>query len=64
MILRNFKKEDAPIIAEWLRSEEELFKWSADRFNKYTLTVEDITENYEPQIKSGRFNPLTAVDEN
>ena len=22
MILRNFKKEDAPIIAEWLRSEE------------------------------------------
>lgn len=35
MILRNFKKEDAPIIAEWLRSEEELYKWSADRFNKY-----------------------------
>ena len=25
MILRNFKKEDAPIIAEWLRSEEELY---------------------------------------
>lgn len=37
MILRNFKKEDAPIIAEWLRSEEELYKWSADRFNKYPL---------------------------
>lgn len=37
MILRNFKKEDAPIIAEWLRSEEELYKWSADRFNKYPV---------------------------
>ncbi len=55
MILRNFKKEDAPIIAEWLRSEEELYKWSADRFNKYPLTGEDINENYAPQIESGRF---------
>ncbi|SRR5699024_8958608 len=64
MILRNFKKEDAPIIAEWLRSEEELYKWSADRFNKYPLTGEDINENYAPQIESGRFYPLTAVDEN
>ena len=26
MILRNFKKEDAPIIAEWLRSEEEVIQ--------------------------------------
>ena len=58
MILRNFKKEDAPIIAEWLRSEEELYKWSADRFNKYPLTGEDINENYAPQIESGRFYPL------
>lgn len=64
MILRNFKKEDAPIIAEWLRSEEELYKWSADRFNKYPLTGEDLNENYAPQIESGRFYPLTAVDEN
>lgn len=26
MKLRNFKKEDAPIIAGWIRSEEELYK--------------------------------------
>ena len=38
MILREFKKSDASVIAGWLRSEEELYKWSADRYNKYPLT--------------------------
>ncbi len=64
MILRDYKKEDAPIIAEWIRSEEELYKWSADRFNKYPLSGEDINENYAPQLETGRFIPLTAVDDN
>ena len=64
MILRDFKKEDAQIIAGWLRSEEELYKWSADRFNKYPLSGADINENYAPQIETGRFYPLIAVDEN
>ena len=64
MVLRDFKKEDAQIIAGWLRSEEELYKWSADRFNKYPLSGDDINENYAPQLETGRFYPLTAVDEN
>ena len=64
MKLRDFKKEDAPIIASWLRSEEELYKWSADRFNKYPLSGDDINENYAPQLETGRFIPLTAVDDN
>ena len=50
MRLREFKQEDAKIIAGWLRTEEELYRWSADRFNKYPL--------------SGRFFPLTLVDDN
>ena len=64
MILRNYKKEDALIIAGWLQSEEELYKWSADRFNKYPLSGEDINENYAPQLEKGRFIPLTAVNDN
>ena len=64
MILRNYKKEDAPIVAGWLRSEEELYKWSADRFNKFPLSGEDINENYAPQLETGRFIPLTAIDDN
>ena len=63
MMLRDFKKEDAQIIAGWLRSEEELYKWSADRFNKYPLSGEDINENYAPQLETGRFFPLTATDD-
>ena len=63
MILRKYIKEDSPIIATWLRTEEELYKWSADRFNKYPLEENDIEENYAPQIESGRFFPLTAEDE-
>ena len=61
MKLRNFKEEDAPVIASWLRSEEELYKWSADRFNKYPLSGSDIIENYAPHLPTGRFFPLTAV---
>ena len=64
MKLREFKQEDAKIIAGWLRTEEELYRWSADRFNKYPLSGEDINESYTPQIESGRFFPLTLVDDN
>ena len=63
MRLRDFKQEDAGIIAGWLRSEEELYRWSADRFNKYPLSGDDINENYAPQMETGRFIPLTAVDD-
>ncbi|MCR4652681.1 MAG: GNAT family N-acetyltransferase [Eubacterium sp.] len=63
MILRAFKEDDAQIIAAWIRSEEELYKWSADRFNKYPLSGDDINENYAPQLETGRFYPMTAVDD-
>jgi RimJ/RimL family protein N-acetyltransferase len=64
MVLRKYKKEDSAIICKWLRSEEELYKWSADRFNKFPLMENDIEENYAPQIESGRFFPMSATDEN
>lgn len=63
MILREYKKEDSAIICNWIRSEEELYKWSADRFNKYPLSENDINDNYAPQIASKRFFPLVAADD-
>lgn len=63
MFLRPYKKEDSAIICKWLRTEEELYKWSADRFNKFPLLENDIEDSYVPQIESGRFFPLTATDE-
>ena len=64
MVLRSYKKENAVSIADWIQTEEELYKWSADRFNKYPLSGDDIDEKYMPQIKEGRFFPVTADDEN
>ena len=63
MRLRDYKQDDAQIIAGWIQSEDALYKWSADRFNKYPLSKDDINENYVPQIETGRFCPLTAEDE-
>lgn len=63
MILRAYQKSDADIICTWLRSEKELYQWSADRFCKFPLTGADIEENYAPQIAGGRFIPLTAIDD-
>ena len=63
MILREYRKEDAPVIAGWIRSEEELYLWSSIRYNKYPLFGDDINKNYAPQIETGRFFPLTALDD-
>jgi len=62
MKLRAFQPGDAAVICQWLRTEKELYQWSADRFNKFPLTADDINKSYTPQTESGRFFPLTAVD--
>ena len=64
MILRAYKKVDSPVIAGWIRTEEELYKWSADRFCQFPLLPYTIDDNYIPQLKTGRFIPLTGIDEN
>ena len=63
MILRAYEAADADIICTWIRSEKELYQWSADRFCKFPLTGSDLNESYAPQIAGGRFIPLTAVDD-
>ena len=63
MKLRPFTKEDAAVVCTWLRTERDLFRWSADRFNKFPLTADDVFENYGPQIEGGRFFALSAVDD-
>ncbi len=63
MILREYRKEDAEIICRWSDTEEAFYKWSADRYNKYPLYGKDIDDKYSLQTGSGRFFPLTAVDD-
>ena len=63
MILRAYTREDSPVIAGWVRTEEELYRWSADRYGFFPLLPYSIDENYIPQLKTGRFIPLTGIDE-
>ena len=63
MKLRTYEREDSPIIAKWVRTEEELYKWSSDRYVFFPLKDYSIDENYIPQIAAGRFIPLTGTDE-
>ncbi len=65
--LRPYKPCDAEKIAGWIKSEEALRKWSADRFGDYPISAEDINSKY---IKNNgdcedpeNFFPMTAFDE-
>ena len=60
MILRRFKKEDAPIILGWIKSKTDLRKWSADRYHDYPALPDEMVQLYAPN----NMNPLTAEDEN
>ncbi|MBQ2953794.1 MAG: GNAT family N-acetyltransferase [Clostridia bacterium] len=63
MVLRAYRPEDAAVICSWIRSEEELYRWSADRFNRFPLTGADVNGQYAQQAATGRFFPLMAADE-
>lgn len=64
ILLRQYKPEDATTICSWIHSEDELYKWSADRFNKFPLPDYIMNISYSEQVKDGRFFPFTAVDDN
>lgn len=66
--LRPYKPSDAETIVSWIKDENALRKWSADRYGAYPIKAADINYKYlecngdceEPD----NFYPLTAVDEN
>lgn len=43
MKLRTYINEDAAVICKWIRTEEELYRWSADRFNKFPIITKTET---------------------
>jgi RimJ/RimL family protein N-acetyltransferase len=60
--LRPYKSEDAKVITTWIHSELDQKKWSADRYDHYPITPEDMNEQYRPVINSDDFLPMTALD--
>lgn len=61
--LRPYRKSDAERIVSWLKDEESFRKWSADRYERYPVTADDINQNYEACEAAGEFYEMTAFDE-
>lgn len=61
--LRPYKKCDAKYIISWIKDEVAFRKWSADRYDKYPITAEDINAHYAATEDADTFFPMTAFDE-
>lgn len=61
--LRHYTDGDACVITQWLRNEYAFRQWSADRYENYPITAEDMN-NYYSQYSDKDLCKLTAVDEN
>ena len=63
MELRRYKSSDAKIILTWINNERDFRLWSADRYNNYPITPDDININYLECSKNSGFYPLTMIDD-
>ncbi|MCR5823390.1 MAG: GNAT family N-acetyltransferase [Lachnospiraceae bacterium] len=63
MKLREYRAEDSAIICSWIKDEESLFKWSADRIGKFPLEGDELNKEYAKGLRRGSHFPLTAVDD-
>lgn len=65
--LRPYKACDAERITSWIKNEEALRKWSADRFGSFPLTPEKLNEKYLKNNGDSEdpdnFFPMVAFDE-
>lgn len=65
--LRPYKPCDAEKIVSWIKDEETLRKWSADKFGAFPITSEDINNKYLENngdcIEPDNFYPLIAFDD-
>ena len=64
MRLRPYRPEDAAVILSWIRDERSFRQWSADRYDSYPISPEEMNARYADMTASGRFFPYTAEDEN
>lgn len=63
LVLRHYMDGDASVITQWLRNEYAFRQWSADRYESFPITAEDMS-NYYAQYSNEDLCKLTAVDEN
>ena len=61
--LREYQPCDAQVITKWLKNEYAFRQWSADRYESYPITADDMN-HYYAQYNDDELYKLTAVDEN
>lgn len=63
LTLRPYESDDAKTILSWIKDEKALRKWSADRYDAYPVTPEDMNRQYAGHEQSDTVYPMTAEDE-
>lgn len=61
--LRPYSTSDADYIVDWVKDETAFRMWSADRYEKYPVSADDINKFYDACDKEGSFWGMTAFDE-
>lgn len=61
--LRPYKKQDAETIVSWCGDEKAFRLWSADIYDKFPISAEDMNRFYAECEESGDFYEMTALDE-
>lgn len=61
--LRPYKACDAQSITKWLGDEYAFRQWSADRYDKYPITADDMNAYYDTDKNNGRIFGMTAFDD-
>ena len=62
LTLRPYQPSDAAVVTSWLKSEYLMRQWSADRYERYPVTPEDMNTYYERNIDGQRSYALTMTD--
>jgi len=62
MELREYISSDSEQITSWIRDEESLYMWSADRICKFPLDGNELDLEYKSVPPSVPMFPMTAVD--
>ncbi|MDE5863742.1 MAG: GNAT family N-acetyltransferase [Lachnospiraceae bacterium] len=61
--LRPYKACDAQTITKWLKSEYAFRQWSADRYEKYPITAEDMNGYYDRDKDNEKIWGMTVFDD-
>ena len=60
--LRPYIPADASAIVRWVGDERAFRQWSADRYDRYPISPEDINAQYAAPAAAGILHPFTATD--